>query len=197
MQKENIKNVSDWEEFYRRLFGISVDLSSVKIPPRIAGYDRLIVVIPEMTMRTLFDKCNEMFGIWKYFKGEIDDNFVQSQRSAAKGAYAIWTKDAIGPDEELKNISKKEFGAKAFCGMTLPERLLMELKFNNETGDHLDAGSATVCSGSFFLMEDPNGFLGRRKNGHRLDRTCFIRNDGFPKGNCLSAGRIKKSKAMR
>ena len=143
-------SISDWKKFYRDVFRINVDLSGIKIPERTTGFDRLIVVIPQMTMRTLFEKCDQMFGVWKYFSGEIDDDFVQSERKAAKGAYAIWVKDAIDSDEELKNISKKEFGAKAFYGMTLPERLLMELKFHNETGGHLDLNSATICSGSNF-----------------------------------------------
>ncbi|MFA6097428.1 MAG: hypothetical protein WC788_07425 [Candidatus Paceibacterota bacterium] len=146
----NAGHISDWQTFYRNVFDINVDLSGIKIPEKAAGFDRLIVVIPEMTMRNLFEKCDRMFGVWKYFSEGIDDDFVRSERKAAKGAYAIWVKDAIDSDEELKNISKKEFGAKAFYGMTLPERLLMELKFHNETGGHLDPNSATICSGSNF-----------------------------------------------
>ena len=146
----NEEYILDWEKFYRDIFRINVDLSGIKIPDKVPGFNRLIVVIPEMTMRILFEKCGELFGVWKYYSGEINDDFVQSERKAAKGAYAIWTKDAVGPDEELKNVSKKDFKTKIFNGITLSERLLMELKFHNETGEHLDQNSATICSGSNF-----------------------------------------------
>jgi len=49
--------LADWQEFYRGLFGLEIDLSGLSVPGRKKGFDRLIVVAQGMTPQRLYDKC--------------------------------------------------------------------------------------------------------------------------------------------
>ena len=139
--------ISDWEKFYQGVFNIKVDFSNLKIPGKIKGFDRLIIIIPGMTPQILFDKCKKLFPCWKYTNDDLD-KIVTSKRTAVNGPYAIWIRDRQEADEELKNLSANQLKKKRIPGITLEERLLYELKFFQETGKHLDINNITLCAGS-------------------------------------------------
>jgi len=137
--------LSDWQKFYREVFGVELDLSSIHIPERRDGFDRLLVIAQGMTPNRIYAKCAELFRCWKYLDN-LDE--ITSDRDPKNGAYAIWVRDRQEVDEELKNLSANDLKAKNITTETLPERLIHELKFFKEAGKHLDEKNWTLCAGS-------------------------------------------------
>jgi len=137
----------DWEKFYLETFGIKVDLSGLNVPPHKKGFDRLIVVILGITPQKIYDKCKDLFPCWKWTDKSLDE-IVTSDRTAKDGTYAVWFKDVVEADEKLKNLSANDLKKKEISGITLEERLLYELKLFQETEEHLDISSWTLCAGS-------------------------------------------------
>ncbi|MDD5341323.1 MAG: hypothetical protein PHC97_02690 [Patescibacteria group bacterium] len=139
--------IAGWQEFYRKVYGLKADFSSLRIPERQKGFDRLIIVVPGMTPQRLYDKCKEMFPCWKWTDSDLG-KIVTSDRTAQNGAYAVWFRDRVEADEELKKLSANELKERGIVGATLEERLLHEQVYFLETGKHLDVENATLCSGS-------------------------------------------------
>ena len=136
----------DWRSFYRQLFDLNLDFSTLQIPKKQEGFSRLLVMAEGMTPNRFYTKCAELFSCWKYM-----DNLdaITSDRDPTKqGSYAIWVRDRVEADEELKNKSANMLEEDGVKGITLPERLAFELKYFKETGKHLDVKNITLCSGS-------------------------------------------------
>jgi len=137
--------LADWQDFYREIFGIEIDIGNLSIPERKKDFKRLLVVAEGITPQKIYDKCLKFFSCCKWTNQNLDD-IVFSER-VAKKSYAVWVRDASEADEDLKNLSAVEL--KNIPGITLEERLLMELKYFKETGRHLDSENfLTLCSGS-------------------------------------------------
>ncbi|KKT20937.1 MAG: hypothetical protein UW06_C0049G0002 [Parcubacteria group bacterium GW2011_GWE1_43_8] len=139
--------LADWQQFYLNVFGGHYDFSDIVIPEKKSGFDRLIIVAPGMTPQVLFNKCSGLFKTWKYTDKDLDEVII-SDRTPAKGAYAIWLRDRIEADEEMKNISANQIKQQQIITCTLEERILYELKYFKETNQHLDVQKITLCAGS-------------------------------------------------
>ena len=147
-EKENISVLlTGWQQFYRDLFELEIDLLGLAVPARKKGFDRLIVVAPGMVPQRMYDKCDELFTSGKWTDDDLN-KIVQSERTAKDSAYAVWFRDVVEADEDLKNLSTNDLKEKKIPGITLEERLLMELKYFKETNGHLDITNVTLCSGS-------------------------------------------------
>lgn len=145
--------ISDWQDFYQDLFGIKLDFPSLQIPEKQKGFDRLIIIAKGMTPQRLFDKCKELFPCWKWTDESLDEVVTYSDRRAKDSPYAIWFRDQVEADEELKNLSAnklKKLKEQGIPGITLEERLIYELNYFKETGKHLDVENVTLCVGSRF-----------------------------------------------
>jgi hypothetical protein len=139
--------IRGWRDFYREYFEIEADFSKLRFPARQEGFDRLIIVAKGMTPEVLYHKARELFLGYKCINNSLDES-VQSERSSQKGPYAVWVRETIQADEDLKNFSAEDLKAKGISGITLEERLLYELKYFTETNGHLDPDTFTLCSGS-------------------------------------------------
>ena len=139
--------VQSWRAFYRDLFEIETDFSKLQIPTHQPGFDRLIIVVQGMDPERLYHKCREFFFGWKSTNKGLDE-IVQSGRSSKNGTYAVWCRETIEADEDLKNLSAEDLKVKGIYCITLEERLLYELKYFNETSGHLDPDTFTLCAGS-------------------------------------------------
>jgi len=146
-EKDLAALITDWQNFYREVFGLEVDFSGLKIPKSRKGFDRLLILAQGMTPQRLYDKCKELFPISKWTEKNLDE-IVTSDRTAQNGAYAIWVRDRVEADKELKNLSANDLREKKVDGITLEERLVFGLKYFKETGRHLDKENVTLCSGS-------------------------------------------------
>lgn len=141
--------LQDWQSFYKKFFGLDLDFSSVRIPDRRPGFDRLIIA-QSLTPNKVYE-AYERHGIkcWRY-ADDLDSsiNWSKEERNPQNGHYAIWVRDVQEADENLQNISADDIKKKGITTETLTERLIHGLKYWSETGKHLDVNSITLCSGS-------------------------------------------------
>lgn len=145
--------VKVWERFYLKYFGLTVDLSGVRIPERTAKqikeFTRLIIVAGGLTQGQVYNVCFSTFKgkCWKY-ADDLDTAIPENERESMNGAYAIWVRDTVEADEVHKNKSAEMVVAEGLKTETSLERNLHELKYFAETGKHLDLVNVTLCSGS-------------------------------------------------
>ena len=145
--------VGRWQKFYEKVFGEEVDFSNVHIPEKPGENWWLIILAKGMTPEKLFQKCREKFGAWKWTEDNLDE-IVISDRISKDGHYAVWVKSNVEADEELKNISANQLKEQGHIGITLEERLALELFYFWKTKKHLDIQNWTLCSGSRFVDGD-------------------------------------------
>ncbi len=146
--------VKQWKMFYRKVFGVEVDLSKVVIPKRTdeqkKEFTRLVIVLKGITalqtylisgMKFKTEKSNE-----SYFKG-----FMQNERNNEDSSYAIWVRDGQESDTQYKDITAKELKKRGIKTETALERLLHGLKYFLETERYLDTKARMLCSGSHYF----------------------------------------------
>lgn len=138
--------LKQWEALYQEEFGETHDFSGVKIPEKKEGFNRLIVIAKGMTLNRVYDACAKKFPCWRY-TDNLDKAVPTNDRTPTEH-YAIWVRDQQEADEELKNLSADDLAEQKITGVTLLERMLLELKYFRETGKHLDIKNVTLCSGS-------------------------------------------------
>lgn len=148
-RNQYIDLIQDWQNFYADVFGIKADFSNLVLPEKREGFDRLIIVVQGMTPQCLYDKCAELFKIWKWTDKNLEE-IVVSDRTEKNGPYTILVRDRVEADEELSNLSANQIKKQDIPGITLEERLIYELKYFKETGKHLDIQNWTLCAGSRF-----------------------------------------------
>lgn len=148
--------ISEWQKFYQKIFNITVDLSQVRIPEPKQGFNWLVIMFQGLTSQKLFDKCKALFRAWKWTDKSLDKVLDQtkSARNPANGTYAVWVRDRGEADEELKNKSAHDLQRENIQGITLEERLLLELFYCWKTKKHLDISNWTLCSGSRYSGGD-------------------------------------------
>ena len=134
----------EWQLLYKKHFGLDKDFSTLRIPERKGGFDRLIVVAEGMMPEKIFAWMKSRMFASKY--GDNLDTVISDRK--ADHDYAIWVRDRVEADRELKSKSANDLKKEGIPGITLEERLLYGLKFFEETGEHLDMDSFTLCTGS-------------------------------------------------
>lgn len=140
------KVLADWQQFYSKFFGIRLDFSGVKIPEKEKGFDRLIVVAEDLTLNQAYDACSRSFPC-RRCADNLDKAIAHNDREPTE-TYAIWVRDRREADKELKNLSAQALEKQGVKGITLLERLLLELVHWDEIEPHLDIRNVTLCAGS-------------------------------------------------
>lgn len=109
--------------------------------------------ITETKLKTsaILARCKKLFPVWSYY----DDKTLDKDFPPPKKITTRYFKKVIEADEELKNKSADDLEREGIQGITLRERLLMELDYFKEIGKHLDIDNITLCSGS----RDSDGFV--------------------------------------
>lgn len=101
--------------------------------------------IIETTQKTsdIIKEMKALFSVWSYLDDkELDQQFPPLTK--------ITTREflySVEPDPDTLGKSAKEADPQQ-TGITLRERLLMEIQYFKETGSHLDIKGWTICSGS-------------------------------------------------
>jgi len=148
LDNPNSRDIATWQKFYKKVFeGVVVDFSNIHIPERPGKDWWLIIVAKGMTPERLFQKCREKFGAWKWTDDGLD-KIVISDRTAKSWHYAIWVKANVEADEEFRNMSANQLKEQGHNGITLEERLVLELFYFWKTKKHLDIQNWTLCTGS-------------------------------------------------
>jgi hypothetical protein len=140
--------LKDWERFYQKAFGRTVDLSGVKIPIKKAGFNRLIVIVPGITLNQVYEVSAKHYRCSRYTE-DLDMAIPKHDRDPSKiGAYAIWIRGGDEPDADLMHLSADDLAKKGTQTTTMLEQKIFELKYFLETKKHLDQRNVTLCAGS-------------------------------------------------
>jgi len=99
--------------------------------------------------------CNKVVSVMKrlgvnfyLYTEDLDKNVTVNDRDPESGSYIIGFKRTVEADEVNKNLSANELSKRSHKGITLLERLLLELGYFLAAGGHLDINNWTLCSGS-------------------------------------------------
>lgn len=139
------RQLATWREIYRDYFGVQLGL--VMIPVHCKGFDRLIVPAHGTTIQQGHDVCKKLFPCWNVGYN-LDEAVPTNDRKPINGAYAVWVRDRIEADEELKNLSANDLASQGISTETVLERELHEIVYFLETGKHLDIKNVTLIVGS-------------------------------------------------
>jgi len=158
LSKSEYPEVSEinWKIVYE-LLGMQAEyestITSLKITKSITTWT--IPVLRGLTCKKVI-ACLKRLGVnIKKYINNPDTDVDQNDRNPNKdGPYAIVFKRTIEADEENRNISADEIKKKGAEGITLLERLLLELGYFASTGQHLDIESVTLCAGSLHKSGD-------------------------------------------
>ena len=136
---------AEWERFYLKHFSHTVDLAGLHVPLKPDYPCRAVVIISGITNNIVFDACTKAFKTWRYTN---DLNTVTDVVQRPSGPYVVWARDVIEADEDMKNKSAEDIEKAGINTLTLKERMMLELKYFDETGKHLDIENWTLCTGS-------------------------------------------------
>ncbi len=137
----------DWSKFYKKFFGITADFSTIRIPAKVQGLDRLIVIAQGVSINQVYETGKKNFTSWKWCNGDIESKMRPEERGSVKAAYAIWVRDSQEADEDLQNLSA-EMVERPQDTENLLERLVHGFKYWSETKQHLDVRTVTLCASS-------------------------------------------------
>lgn len=151
--ESKLKNfdASAWSAFYKKHFNLDADFSGLKIPPKPAdGKWRLLVILKGITNNLAYDACYRAFGgKCSRYTEDLDKGVPTNERDPNRdGTYAIWVRDDQKADKVHKNKSANMVKDAGLKTETLLERMIHELVYFSETGNHLDVKNITLCSGS-------------------------------------------------
>lgn len=82
------------------------------------------------------------------YTDDLDKGVPTNDRDPVNGSYCVRFQKTIEADPELKDKSADALAEEKVQGITLLERLLLELGYFMATGKHLDIENVTLCSGS-------------------------------------------------
>ncbi len=169
----------DWSKFYKKYFGIVADFSTIRIPAKVVGFDRLIIVAEGLSINQVYETGKKNFGSWKWCSGDIESNMRVEERGSVKVSYAIWVRNGQEADEDLKNLSA-EMVDRPQDTENLLERLIHGFKFWSETKEHLDIETVTLCASSRYadggvpgVLRSDVGGVGVDRYGRRLAISCL------------------------
>lgn len=137
----------EWQNFYKKYFDISIDLSAVKIPIANKDFKRLLIIIPGITPNSVATAQGKHYETWAY-TNDLDSAITHNDRDAVNGPYAIWVRDTVEVEQKYRNRSANWANENKVLGETLLERLIHGFKYWDEKKKHLDINSWTLCGGS-------------------------------------------------
>lgn len=88
------------------------------------------------------------------YADDLDAYIATNDRDPANGSYSVSFHSNVEADEEFKNLSANQLKETGHHGITLLERLLLELGYFLATGKHLDEKNWTLCTGSRYRSGD-------------------------------------------
>ena len=136
-----------WQEFYFKYFKIVIDFSEVLIPEKPTdGPHELQFHAKGLTMNGVIAVMRSLFKVWTY-QDDLDATVTINTRTSAQ-SYAIWVRTGVEPDQKYLGKSTRDADMDGKIGMTLLERLVLEVKYFVATGQHLDVKGVTLCTGS-------------------------------------------------
>lgn len=135
--------VLDWTKVYEKL-GIKPDFPFGETTP--SHWD--VYVVKGLTPNKVLKALREVgVNVWLHVD-DLDKAVPKNDRDAAKRSYKVSFRQNIEADPELANKSANDLAKTGVKGITLLERLLLELAYFMAKGRHLDIENVTLCTGS-------------------------------------------------
>ncbi len=134
----------DWGKTYEEL-GAPFDPS---ILPPVDPTQWHIPVLPGVTSNKVVEALRRLDVKVSLYVEDLDANVPVNDRVPQEKPYVVSVRRRVEADEENKNLSANDLKEQKILGITLPERLLLELAYYLTTGQHLDVECWTLCSGS-------------------------------------------------
>jgi hypothetical protein len=142
-----VEEKEQWRKFYQKHFSLETNFNEVIVPDKpTEGTWRLLIIAQGLTMNQVYDSMSKAFKCWRY-NDELDAKVPKNARDT-KLSYAIWVRDGVEPDEKYLGKSTNQADPDMTIGQTLLERMIHEIVFFDETGNHLDIKGVTFCTGS-------------------------------------------------
>jgi hypothetical protein len=135
---------TDWSNFYRDYFKFFTKHDFGYLKDAEDG-ERHLIVHERLNLELLVSVMSQHFPVNFNINKDI---FSRNARSPFS-SYSIVISDGHEADARCLNLSVNDLWYEKLIGLTLMERLLLELKHYAETGQHLDCKVATICSGSW------------------------------------------------
>ena len=143
-----------WQKIYKNWFGLQKDFSNLQIPENYDPRKHFAVIVAQgLTMNEIVASMIKRFSVYLY-RDNLDASMTHNDRDAKNGDYIVIFNKNIEADEEFKNLSANKLKNMNHQGITLMERLLLEVLYFDKTKKHLDINNWTLCSGSRFSDGD-------------------------------------------
>ncbi len=137
--------VIDWRAVYRKL-GMQCQQ---EIP---ASPNHWIILVEKgVTMNRVVRTLRSLGVTVSLYTEDLDADVNKNDRDPASGSYVVRFQKTIEADPELASKSAETLVKEQVNGITLLERLLLELGYFMTTGLHLDIENWTLCTGSRLL----------------------------------------------
>ena len=156
-----------WLDMYWLIFRIEPDVFKLALPASRPGFNWLVPCFPEIPTNLVWQAHQDRYSCYSCVGNDPESAVPENDRSYVKGPYGIWVRDRIEADEKLKDLSANVLRDRRVAGITLDERLRLELFYwVRSRGQHLDIENWTLCAGS----RDSNGRVPRvRWSGVKLE----------------------------
>lgn len=165
---------AEWTRFYREVFGLSVDFAGIPLPAEQPGFGWMVYVAEGLTLNQAWAKCRDRFPSSSDYGDDLDRAVPKNDR-AFTTAYAKRFRNRVEADEELKNTSANTMAQREINGITLMERMLLELWYHWKTGGgHMDLTTVTLCAGSRYTG---GGVPSARWHGGQFRLYCYDPDD--------------------
>jgi len=139
--------VIDWKKVYQAL-GMKdrLEEANIFIEPDPSFWD--VYVVNSVTPNEVVKALRDLGVTVDLYTNNLDTDVPTNDCSPANGSYRVRFKKTVEADPELADKSAKVLEKEGVKGITLLERLLLELGYFLATGNHLDVDNITLCSGS-------------------------------------------------
>ena len=138
----------DWARVYDAL-GMSAEYAIKGMTMLLEGAGHwLVPVVAGVTPNKIVATLRRL-GVAVYtYRDDLDAAVPTNDRDPKNGSYAVHFKKTVEADPEFANLSANDLRDREISGITLTERLLLELGYFLATGKHLDVENVTLCSDS-------------------------------------------------
>ncbi|MFA5644143.1 MAG: hypothetical protein WC928_01290 [Patescibacteria group bacterium] len=139
---------STWQRIYKKWFGLEKNFSDLQVPENYDPRKHFAVIVAQgLTKNQIVAEMRLKFKV-SLHKEDLDTSVNHNDRKAENGDYIVVFNKNVEADEEFKNYSANQLKAIEHKGITLLERLLLEILYFDRTKKHLDISNWTLCTGS-------------------------------------------------
>jgi hypothetical protein len=148
------EQLADWRRFYVEVLQMPSDNLPDPTLPTLVGFGWLVVIRKGLTLNKVLETMRTHMKVYSYIGDDLDKGVPKNDRTADRD-YCVRIRTRIEADEELRMLSANQVSEGGIKGITLLERLVLELFYFWKTGSqtdlnkrHLDVENVTLCSGS-------------------------------------------------